>query len=195
MSDETFDLHLFENLFREEPGNDDAVIVGGYRLCKLVEDDDGHNVLRGVGIGHDYTWTPGWNWATCGNAKKHRPAARRCSCGLYACSDLPALLRTIGAGGPDEVLVGVIGTGELDLAEHGWRAETARIVAISSQLIGRLLKDGNGEVFRITHRTVLDAETLIDLGRKYQVPVVRLNELETIIGRHIPQEEEVSGDR
>ncbi len=194
MSDETFDLHLFENLFREEKGNDDSVIVGGYRLCTLVEDNDGRTVLRGLGVGHDYTWMPGWNWATCGMGKKHRPAARRCSCGLYACSDLPALLRTVGAGSDQVVLVGVIGTGELDIAEHGWRAETARIVAISSQLIGRLLKDGSGNVFRITHRTVLDNETLAALGRMYQVPVVGLDELEAIIGRYIPQEE-ISGNR
>jgi hypothetical protein len=147
----------------------------GFRLCKIDGDKEGYLHLTGVTVGERYRWKPGLNRATCG--AKHRIPGRSCGCGLYACTDLPALVRTLGPPSDPYVLCGVLGLGRFIEYERGWRAEYARIACISVEMPRLVITNPAGRVLRITRRSVDDRKSLVVLGTNYDVPLVSLDEL------------------
>jgi hypothetical protein len=118
----------------------------------------------------------------CEAGKSHLPPGRRCTCGLYGCTNLPALLRSIGPGQvEDQALVGVVATGGLEIYERGWRGQSARIIAVSADHISRLVKRPDGSVMRVMARRGGDQELLGLVAHRYGVPLVSLSELEAIV--------------
>src|SRR2546428_11262463 len=64
----------------------------------------------------------------------HRAPATNCSCGLYAVHDLDRLSGFTNLDPDNFVLAGVAGTGIVRVHTEGWRAQFARIVALSVEL-------------------------------------------------------------
>ena len=88
---------------------------------------DQHGVLRPISaVG---TWTPGVNHAECHRGLRHRAPAADCECGLYALHEFGD--RTWAPPGPDVVHGAVIGWGDVEVHETGFRAEFARVVALA----------------------------------------------------------------
>ncbi len=166
--------------------NRQLVPVVGFRLCRVELDESGEPWLTGIGSGSDYRWRPGRNKATCrpmgaGRARKaHRVPGRYCGCGLYACTDPAALIRTVGPQTDDDLtLAGVIGGGRVIVHERGWRAEYAKVVAISDELPGRVVSDASGRVLLVTSRRRIDHQIAKVLGEKYNAPLLTMAGLET----------------
>jgi hypothetical protein len=132
-------------------------------------------------LGRAYCWQPGRNTASClkNPGQGHDAPAAGCSCGFYA---FRSLADVDGALAPFSVLVGVAASGIVRIHQHGWRAQFARIVAISSEThlpraFGsfRTLPPQIGTRFQIP--PFLPRELASVLERKYRVPVVALNDL------------------
>jgi len=165
----------------------------GFRVnrIQIVQDEhhSSHLFLRGFGP-RTYFWEPGKNVATCSghtfaasDAPIHRVPAPGCRCGLYACHDLGEVargVRTLRAGIDRFVLTGVAGTGIVRIHERGWRAQFARIVAISSELP----EPSNGLfTFRakVSGHKVIGRHLAQALAEKYQVRVVPLTRLAEVM--------------
>lgn len=97
-------------------------------------------VLRSLGSS-GYSWGAGRNEAVCWPSgpvvrrqPRHQAPASGCSCGLYAVHDLNELSTLTLLAQGDVVLAGVAGAGIVRVHTRGWRAQFARIVALSIEL-------------------------------------------------------------
>ncbi len=100
-----------------------------------------------------YVWKPGLNVAVCRSyPTKHHAPGPACRCGLYACHDVNALVHAVGQWGtlrPSAqplILVGVAGTGVVRIHERGWRAQYARIVALSDEIPALVITHERGKI-------------------------------------------------
>jgi hypothetical protein len=153
----------------------------GFRVNRMQIIRDEHRpfglVLTSLGTS-GYFWEPGRNIAGCSrpgtgflNMGIHRAPAAGCTCGLYACHDLAGVhWPSAGAGG--FVLAAVAGTGIVRIHERGWRAQFARIVALSTERPE--LTGGRG------HK-VIGSKVARALEQKYEVPVVPLKKLAQVM--------------
>jgi len=165
--------------------------IVGMRLCNVAESDsdggDAEITLLSLGYG-DYCWQPGVNQATCdvgrrrqralGNTgRRHRHVApmRDCSCGFYAGTDVAKLHRVLG--GPVDghvVLCGVQAWGKYIVHDWGFRAQYARIVAISDQLPSRVVRDVDGGVISVQARRGIERDVAAYLAEKYHATLTDL---------------------
>lgn len=107
-------------------------------------------------------WVPGTNVASCRNGLPHLSPAEDCGCGLYAYHRLHGFRRN-GAYG--DVIGLVRGWGRISVAEAGWRAQYAEIVAIADNL---------------------GAE---QIAKRYEVPVLPVNWMDAYARTHgVPSE-------
>ncbi|HET9849862.1 MAG TPA: hypothetical protein VFR68_15095 [Candidatus Dormibacteraeota bacterium] len=168
-------------------------------------------VLRSMGPS-GFIWDPGRNAAVCGFSRwrvvsrpRHSAPATGCSCGLYACHDLRQLLFPHVLAN-QVVLAAVAGTGIVRIHTLGWRAQYARIVALSLELpemsivphVRELLGEASRREDQILRLLGYDENAIrAQMGRKvykqlspviaraletkYQVPVVPLHQLEEVI--------------
>lgn len=105
--------------------------VIGYRAFQATADTI-HPVLGPVGVSAS-AWTPGLNHAACVGGSchgplPHRPGDAGSTCGFWALHSLTAVhARFINHGFSFAV---VVGSGQVTLHQHGWRAERAQIMAL-----------------------------------------------------------------
>jgi hypothetical protein len=88
-----------------------------------------------------------------------------------------------------DVLVGVIATGGLEIYELGWRAQSARIVAVSTEHVHRIIRRPNGTIFRIMAQGGADPELLAAIAHRYEVSLVTMSELSAIVNIASTKEE------
>jgi hypothetical protein len=139
-----------------------------------------------------YFWRPGKNIASCARrnmrASTHQVPGSGCTCGFYACHDLEELPWP-GQLPTGIVAVGVAGTGIVRVHQRGWRAQFARILAISHQApalntSGRnnaFLEDQRSWPFNSFSLKTLEPRVARALEDVYRVPVVPLRQLREVM--------------
>jgi hypothetical protein len=143
-----------------------ARAILGFRVSRIHAAGWPETQVSLMSMNGRYFWQPGRNTARCLVARtRHAAPASGCSCGFYACHRLRPLefVRTP----PNIVLVGVAGSGTVRIHERGWRAQFARILAVSDEVLGRNAQPQK----RLAERTARALEAT------YHVPVVPLNKL------------------
>ena len=143
-----------------------------------------------------YSWQARRNEAMCfrsGQAvpgqPRHRAPATNCTCGLYAVHDVDRLSGFTNLDPDNFVLAGVAGTGIVRVHTEGWRAQFARIVAISVELpeipvgwtLGNALRTARPPNRSKAAQGRLSARAAEALEAKYQVPVVPLDKLREVM--------------
>lgn len=107
-------------------------------------------------------WVPGVNIAQCRNGHDHRPPAKECGCGLYAYYGV-GRFATNGSYGS---VIGLVrGWGKVSVAQDGWRAQYAEIVAIAE---GGPHADGIAAAYGVPTMSLGDIDML---SRNNTVPV------------------------
>jgi hypothetical protein len=106
-----------------------------------------------------YTHWPPHDWlrATCSIDAEHRPPVEECFCGIYAVAEADRALAYVRKA-PLTVLVRIGLAGKVIPGTWGWRAERARIVAVTRTGVGQ--RDYPGLFARVVKRynvPVLDA--------------------------------------
>ena len=116
--------------------------VVGFRAWKLTP--DGKLLPRAVSAMarlHAEPWQPGVNDARCmyvGFTREPHPVpGEGCDCGLYAHHDA-AELRRYHRG--DDVLGAIVGWGDLQVHDNGFRAQHAQVVALVAPTSGALVE-------------------------------------------------------
>jgi hypothetical protein len=108
----------------------------------------------------DTVWpADGWLRATC--SEQHQPPAEDCTCGVYAVASPSDAAAYVGEA-PLTTLARVALAGKLIPATRGWRAERARIVALTRTGIG-------------VHEW---AGLFAAVARRYDVPILDLDFLD-----------------
>lgn len=138
----------------------------------------------------NYIWRPGWNTAICEAIPSTHsdPLHRRvphersgmCSgmCGLWACTDVKQLTRLVGR--PHEmVLCGVQAAGKVVECDKGWRAEKARIVAITAKIPGRIILNTQGQIKRVeSAQGFVDPEIIATIASFYNLKKISLQHIQ-----------------
>lgn len=139
----------------------------------------------------NYIWRPGWNTAICEalpsvpsdplyRRTPHERGGAHCSgmCGLWACTDIKQLTRVVGR--PQElVLCGVQAGGKIVECDKGWRAEKARIVAITAKIPGRIIQNTQGQIKRVESvQGHVDPEIIAALAGFYNLKKVSLQHIQ-----------------
>jgi hypothetical protein len=162
--------------------------IVGFRLCTVDEDDAGDIHLASYGAG-DYRWRPGVNQAACPTAARRQRALhkvhrayrhvapmRDCSCGFYAGTDVAALRRILGlpSNAQENVLCGIQAWGKIVVHDWGFRAEYARIIALSEQLPSRVLRGIDGRVISVQAKRGIERQIAAYLADKYRATLIDL---------------------
>lgn len=175
----------------------------GFRFARVCMADREECVTGNLSspVATRYIWGPGTNIASCdpgGSSEResghtHSAPAPGCYCGLYGWHSLETLLRIVRPAPLGRfdfryhwrvphrldrvVVVAVTGWGNVLIHERGWRAQFARIVAISDELP---VVDMKSPYFRAEPRAparVITPELAQTIAARYRLAVVSLKQL------------------
>jgi len=83
----------------------------------------------------------------------------------------------------DVVVVGIQAWGRIVVHEWGWRAQFARIVAISDQLPSRVLRDMAGHVIEVRWKRGIGREDAQQLAQTYHGTLIDLPAMPTLLAQ------------